>query len=104
VASFRDLPQSPVQEVDLHFFGSERGVFATPPRCGTYPVVSRFTPWDDALEEQTSISDIKITSGPNGGPCPSVPGQFAPTMPTGTSTCPESRSIRRPASSPRFGA
>jgi hypothetical protein len=38
VTSFPDLPQSPTQEFDLHYFGSERGLFSTPSQCGTYPV------------------------------------------------------------------
>ena len=46
MTSFTDLPQSPIQEVDLHFFGSERGIFATPRKCGSYPVVTKFVPWD----------------------------------------------------------
>ena len=30
----------------MHFFGSERGLLATPTQCGTYPVESEFEPWD----------------------------------------------------------
>jgi hypothetical protein len=84
VTRFNDLPQSPIQQVDLHFFGSERGVFTTPARCGTYTVETRFTPWDDALEDQTSTSPIAITSGPGGSPCPASPGPFSPAMAAGT--------------------
>jgi hypothetical protein len=84
VTSFTDLPQAPIQEVDLHFFGSERGIFATPRRCGSYPVVTRFTPWDEALEDQVSTSEISIDSGPNGSPCPSSPRPFNPLVNAGT--------------------
>ena len=45
VTVFEDLPQAPVQRTVLHFFGSERGLLATPEKCGTYAVESRFTPW-----------------------------------------------------------
>ena len=32
---FNDLPQAPLQEFNVHVFGSERGLFATPTHCGT---------------------------------------------------------------------
>jgi hypothetical protein len=84
VTTFSDLPQSPIQEVNLHFFGSERGIFATPKRCGTYPVVTRFTPWDQALEDQVSTSSISIATGPNGAPCPPSPSPFHPSVNAGS--------------------
>ena len=84
VTRFIDLPQSPIQGVDFHFFGSERGIFQTPTRCGSYAVTTRFTPWNDALEDQTSTSAIEITSGPNGGPCPGATRPFAPEHAGGT--------------------
>ncbi len=83
VTTFGNLPQSPIQEVDLHFFGSERGIFATPKQCGSYPVVSRFTPWDAALEDQESTSQITIDSGPNGTPCPTA-RPFRPRVEVGS--------------------
>ena len=42
--AFDDLPQSPFTEFNMHFFGSERGLLATPTQCGTYAVESDFTP------------------------------------------------------------
>ena len=83
VATFAELPQSPIQEVDLHFFGSERGIFATPRKCGSYPVKSTFVPWDSVLEDQTSVNDIEIDSGPNGTPCP-VARPFNPSVSAGS--------------------
>src|SRR5262249_42456137 len=84
VTTFSDLPQSPIQEVALHFFGSERGIFATPKQCGTYPVVTRFTPWDHALEDQVSTSSIPTTTGPTGTPCPPPQSPFHPTVNAGS--------------------
>jgi hypothetical protein len=84
VTTFSELPQSPIQEVDLHFFGSERGIFATPARCGSYPVVTRFTPWDAALEEQVSTSPIQIATGPGGSACPGSTRPFRPRLEAGT--------------------
>ena len=46
--SFQNLPQTPFSDFNLHFFGSERGLLATPEQCGTYCVSSTFTPWDSA--------------------------------------------------------
>ena len=54
----------------MHFFGAERGLLATPTQCGTYPVVSTFTPWDEALPNQTSTQFFTIDSGPGGAALP----------------------------------
>ena len=64
VTTFADLPQTPFQEFNLHFFGSERGLFATPTQCGTYPVKARFVPWAAELSDQTSTQYFTIDSGP----------------------------------------
>ena len=63
-----DLPQFPFNEFNLHLFGSERGLLATPDRCGTYPVESTFTPWDSLLPDQTSTQFFTSTKGPTGRP------------------------------------
>ena len=73
VLSFPDLPQAPFQEFDLHLFGSERGLLATPTQCGTYPVETTFTPWDNVLSDQTSTQFFTLDSGPGGAPCPARP-------------------------------
>jgi len=79
-AVFEDLPQSPLTEFKLHFFGSERGLFATPTGCGTYKVDSEFEPWANGLPNQTSTQFFKITSGPNGQPCPGASRSFNPSF------------------------
>jgi hypothetical protein len=75
---FDNLPESPFTEFDLHFFGSERGVLATPTKCGTYAVESEFVPWAAELPNQTSTQFFTIASGPNGRPCPGSSLPFAP--------------------------
>ena len=50
--NFDNLPQSPFSDFNMHFFGSERGLLATPIACGTYPVTSTFTPWDSLLSDK----------------------------------------------------
>ncbi len=84
VIEFKDLPQQPLQELDMHIFGSERGLLATPTRCGTYPVVSEFVPWNGALTNQNSTSYFTIESGPNGNPCPGPHRPFNPSVSAGT--------------------
>ncbi len=75
---FKDLPEAPFSDFTLHIFGSERGSLATPTRCGTYPVTTTFTPWDDVLGDQTSTQHFTIDSGPNGTPCPGATRPFGP--------------------------
>jgi hypothetical protein len=81
---FDELPETPLQEFDMHVFGSERGLLATPNACGTYPVVSTFTPWDEQILPQTSTQFFNIDSGPNGSPCPSGPRPFRPAVEGGS--------------------
>ncbi len=84
--SFPDLPQSPFSDFDMHFFGSERGLLATPPQCGTYQVTSTFTPWDAVLPDQTSSQPFTVDAGPNGSPCPPAPSAFRPNFRAGVSS------------------
>jgi hypothetical protein len=85
VTTFENLPQSPLQEFTLHLFGSERGVFGTPTRCGSYPVEAEFVPWDSALPNQTSTSFFSVDSGPGGSPCPGPARPFHPVVHGGSS-------------------
>jgi hypothetical protein len=81
---FDDLPQSPLTEFAMHFFGSERGLLATPTQCGTYPVESEFVPWDNELPSQHSLTSLTIDSGPGGSACPNGPRPFSPTVTAGS--------------------
>jgi hypothetical protein len=78
VTEFKNLPQFPFEDFDLHFFGSERGILATPTQCGTYPVSTVFEPWDGALPNQTSTQFFTLNSGPGGSACPNGPRPFSP--------------------------
>jgi hypothetical protein len=81
--SFPDLPQTPFSDFNLHFFGSERGLLATPTQCGTYAVTSTFVPWDSALAEQTSAQFFTLSGGPGGSSCPTSSRPFAPAFHAG---------------------
>jgi hypothetical protein len=99
---FPELPQSPFEEFRMHLFGSERGSFATPTRCGTYEVQTTYVPWDSALPNQSSKQFFSINSGPGGAPCPASPRPFAPQLLAGTADntagayTPFSFDLRRP--------
>jgi hypothetical protein len=83
--SFRNLPQTPFSDFNMHFFGSERGLLATPSQCGTYGVTSSFTPWDAALPEQESTQFFSLDSGPGEKHCPASTRPFSPSFHGGVS-------------------
>lgn len=83
VVEFKDLPQSPLTEFNMHFFGAERALLATPSHCGKYEVHSEFVPWDSVLPNQTSTSFFAIASGPSGSPCPTSNRPFNPSLRAG---------------------
>src|ERR1044072_8621096 len=64
----------------MHFYGSERGLLATPTRCGTYQVDTEFVPWAEELPNQTSSQFFNLDSGPLGGD--GCPGQARPLKPS----------------------
>jgi hypothetical protein len=82
---FEDLPQAPLQEFNIHTFGSERGLFATPVRCGLYPLEGEFVPWNTALVTRKTVSFMELTSGPGGSPCPGDRRPFGPSLRGGSS-------------------
>jgi DNA-binding beta-propeller fold protein YncE len=82
VTTFKNTPDIPFEDLELHFFGGERAPLATPTRCGTYTTQAVFTPWDGNGSE-TRTSSFKIEHGPGGGPCV-YPGQALPFSPTVT--------------------
>ena len=82
-ATVDNLPQFNFEEFDVHIFGAERGLLATPEQCGTYPVNTRFTPWATDVPQQTSTQFFIIDSGPGGTPCPPAQRPFEPTLRAG---------------------
>lgn len=81
--TFKDLPQSPLQEFALHIFGSERGLLATPSHCGTYKVESEFVPWNTTLAVRHTTNLITVDQGPGGSPCPNGPRPLSPALEAG---------------------
>jgi hypothetical protein len=84
ITTFKNTPDIPFEELELHFFGGERAPLATPSRCGTYTTQAVFTPWD-GNGPVTSTSSFQIDHGPGGGPCPGASLPFTPSL-TGGAT------------------
>jgi DNA-binding beta-propeller fold protein YncE len=85
VTTFKNTPDVPFEDLELHFFGGERAPLRTPSRCGTYTTQASFAPWDGNAPVNTS-SSFQITSGPNGSACPGASLPFSPSLTAGTSS------------------
>ncbi len=83
ITTFKNTPDLPFEELELHFFGGERAPLTTPSRCGTYTTQASFVPWDGNGPVNTS-SSFQIEHGPNGGPCPGASLPFDPSLTAGT--------------------
>ncbi len=81
---FENLPQAPLEDFSIHVFGSERGLFATPLKCGTTQVESEFIPWNNQLATRHTTSFMSFDSGPGGSVCPPGPRPFSPTLDAGS--------------------
>jgi DNA-binding beta-propeller fold protein YncE len=82
VANFKNTPDAPFENLELHFFGGERAPLSTPLRCGTYTTQAVFMPWD-GNGPATAESSFNIEHGPHGGPCPGATLPFNPTVNAG---------------------
>jgi hypothetical protein len=90
--TFDNLPQLPFSSFRLEFRPGGRAPLVTPPACGKYDVVARFTPWSATdpnnpapNEIVTRTSTFEVERGVDGGACPSggVP-PFRPGLTAGT--------------------
>jgi uncharacterized repeat protein (TIGR01451 family) len=82
-STFKNSPQAPLEDAEIHLFGGARAPFSTPAACGAYTTTATFAPWS-GTQPVSSTSTFNITSGPNGSPCPPNPLPFAPTLESGT--------------------
>jgi hypothetical protein len=88
---FDDLPQVPFDSLKLHLFDGGRAPLVMPPRCGSYEVMAKFTPWHASNLEAPPPSEIvervssfTVDRGLNGSPCPTQPPHFKPEFIAGT--------------------
>jgi len=84
ISTFKNSPEVPFEDAELHFFGGERAPLTTPPHCGVYTTNATFTPWSGG-EAASSQSSFELTAGPHHSTCPGRSLPFAPSL-TGGST------------------
>ena len=83
VSTFKNTPELPFEELELHFFGGERAPLGTPSHCGTYATSAVFVPWS-GNEPVGASFPFGITAGPGGGPCPGAVLPFDPSLTAGS--------------------
>jgi hypothetical protein len=66
--TFDNAPQLPVSDIELSFFGGDRGVLVAPQACGTYTATGSIAPWSGTAAVPVSDS-FAIAEGPGGGAC-----------------------------------
>jgi hypothetical protein len=74
----RELPQLPISNLELHFFGGARALLTTPPSCGLATTTSELTP-SSGTAIVSPASNFEIQSAANGTPC-SETQPFSPTL------------------------
>lgn len=85
-STFDDLPQVPFEAFRLQFAGGDRAPLAMPQSCGTYEMVTKFTPWSAADPYDPTPSEVVRKTSPIAidQSCPSGPPGFAPELLAGT--------------------
>jgi hypothetical protein len=83
-ATFKQSPQLPFSELQLHFNGGPRAPLANPQTCGVATTTSDLVPWGTPLAaDATSSSSFNVDWDGAGGACPgSMP--FSPGFSAGT--------------------
>jgi hypothetical protein len=85
VATLEGIPQVPFSHFNFHFKEGTRAALISPTACGKYATVAQFYPASEPSNPKTVTSDLEITKGVDGGPCPSsgVP-PFSPEFQAGS--------------------
>ncbi|HET8565811.1 MAG TPA: hypothetical protein VFL77_04975 [Solirubrobacterales bacterium] len=69
--TFDENPQLPISDLSLRFKQGATSPLTTPPACGAFTAEADLTPWSAPAEHHfPPIPPFEITSGVNGGPCP----------------------------------
>jgi hypothetical protein len=84
VSTFKNTPQLPFEDFELHFFGGDRAPLATPSVCGAYTTTASIAPWSGNPAAGSS-STFNVVSGPNGSACAN-PLPFSPSLTAGTTS------------------
>ncbi len=83
VSSFKNTPQLPFEDFEIHFFGGARAPLTTPPTCGSYTTSAAIEGWSGNPPTTTS-SRFNVATGQNGSPC-ADPLPFSPELAAGSS-------------------
>jgi hypothetical protein len=85
-AYFEENPQAPIEDIEAHLFGGDRGAFITPPTCGDYPTEAQMFSWAAPEEEVLATDSLAVSAGAGGGACPTTEAQMpnAPAFNAGT--------------------
>jgi hypothetical protein len=82
---FKNTPQLPVSNVQLHFNSGLRAALATPQACGTFTSTADLTPYSAPITpDATPSSQFNVDWNGNGEACPAV-WPFHPQFEAGTS-------------------
>jgi hypothetical protein len=85
--TFEETPDLPFTTFKLNFSGGAQAALATPVDCGVYSSSTLFVPWSSPFVSSFPTSgSFKVQSGPGGGPCPSTPLPFSPSLIAGATT------------------
>jgi uncharacterized protein DUF11 len=83
--TFKNIPQLPVSNVQLHFNSGLRAALATPQSCGMFTSTADLTPWSSPITpDATPISQYDVDWNGDGEACPAV-WPFKPVFEAGTS-------------------
>ena len=80
----QEIPQFPVSHFRFHFRPGDRAPLVTPPSCGTYGSEVQFTTWANPASPIPAASSFPISAGIGGGPCPTGPQPFKPSLLAGS--------------------
>src|SRR4029077_15349927 len=88
VVTVDESPEQPFSAVRMHFPGSPHATLLNPRTSGEYLIKAELPHWSAAdpdnptpAESVTQTSTYKVTSGPNGAPCPN--GNLEPKLSAG---------------------
>jgi hypothetical protein len=87
ISTLVNSPEFPFTDFKLSFSGGAQAALDTPTQCASYQTSADFTPWASPfVADLLTNAGFGISAGPGGGPCPSSPMPFAPTMIAGSTT------------------
>ena len=84
---FKENPQLPIEDIELHLFPGARASLRTPPTCATHTTTSTLVPWSSPQTPDASPADsFALTGSGSGGPCPATDPELphGPTLAAGT--------------------